>query len=220
LQFRCSVIIGETGVKALAKRIVHLIATIAALPVLLSYYIGSWLLGPNRALESATQTLAILPGLSGMFVRRAFLSCVLQRCHPSADIGFGTLFSQAGSIIDENVYVGPRCHIGLVHLENDVLIAAGVHIPSGGMTHNFDDPDVPIKDQGGERKLVTIGAGAWVGSAAVVMADVGTGSIIAAGSVVTKPIPANVIAGGVPAKVIRGRFDKKDSTNQPPNQGE
>jgi acetyltransferase-like isoleucine patch superfamily enzyme len=53
--------------------------------------------------------------------------------------------------------------------------------------------------------MVTIGEGCWIGSGAVVMADVGPGSIIAAGAVVTKPIPAMVIAGGVPAKVIKAR---------------
>ncbi|QEL15427.1 acyltransferase [Limnoglobus roseus] len=194
--------------KSTLKLALHAVAVVVVSPLLLTYFLGSLLLGKNRALEGATQTLALLPGISGTFLRQAFLSVVLTRCHPSAEVCFGTLFSQAGAIIDENVYVGPRCHLGLVHIEKNVLLAAGVHVPSGGQTHAFDDPDVPIKDQGGVRSLVTIGEGAWIGSAAVVMADVGRGSIIAAGAVVTKPIPDNVIAGGVPAKVIRGRFEK------------
>lgn len=194
--------------KSLAKFAVHCLATVVVSPMLLTYVIGSLVLGKDRALEGATQTLALLPGISGIYLRRAFLVCVLARCSRSAEIGFGTIFSQAGVVIDENVYVGPRCHLGLVHLERDVLVAAGVHIPSGGKTHYFDDPNMPIKDQGGERVLVRIGEGAWIGSAAVVMADVGKGSVVAAGSVVTKPLPENVIAGGVPAKVIRGRFEK------------
>ena len=194
--------------KSLLKLALHAVAIGFVSPLLLVYFLGSLALGKNRALEGATQTLALLPGISGMFLRRAFLSVVLARCHHTSEIGFGTLFSQAGAVIDENVYVGPRCHLGLVHLEKNVLLAAGVHVPSGGATHAFDDPAVPIKEQGGVRTRVTIGEGAWVGSAAVVMADVGKGSIVAAGAVVTKPIPDNVIAGGVPAKVIRGRFEK------------
>ena len=63
--------------------------------------------------------------------------------------------AKPGAILDENVYVGPRCLLGLVRLEKDVLLAGGVQVPSGGMTHHFDDPTVPIKDQGGERTLVT-----------------------------------------------------------------
>jgi acetyltransferase-like isoleucine patch superfamily enzyme len=202
--------------KAIVKRAAHLAALLLVSPVLLTYSAGSLLLGRNRALEGASQTLALLPGLTGMVLRRAFLSVVLRRCHPSSEICFGTLFSQADAVIDENVYVGPRCHLGLVHLERDVLVAAGVHIPSGGQTHSFDDPTKPIREQGGQRTLVTIGAGAWIGSAAVVMADVGKGSVVAAGSVVTKPIPENVIAGGVPAKVIRPRFDSQIPQMEPP----
>jgi acetyltransferase-like isoleucine patch superfamily enzyme len=97
------------------------------------------------------------------------------------------------------------CHIGLAHLEHDVLVGAGVHIPSGAETHGIDDIDVPIREQPGRRQLVTIGAGSWIGSAAIVMADVGANSVVAAGSVVTKPVEAAVVAAGVPARVVRSR---------------
>jgi acetyltransferase-like isoleucine patch superfamily enzyme len=55
--------------------------------------------------------------------------------------------------------------------------------------------------------VVTVGAGAWIGTGAIVLADVGKGTVVAAGAVVTKPLPDNVIAAGVPAKVIRPRFE-------------
>ncbi len=193
--------------KRTLKRIVYLVATLVVSPVIASYYLQTLLLGKNRPLEGCSQFLSLFPGISGNFLRAAFYRAVLQNCHRSADIGFGTIFSQAGATIAENVYIGPRCTLGLVNIERDVLIASGVQIPSGGQTHYFDDPNVPIKDQGGERNLVTIGEGAWIGSGAIVLANVGKGSIIAAGAVVTKPIPDNVIAAGVPAKVLRGRFE-------------
>jgi len=192
--------------KPLAKAILHAAATACILPALVLYWLSAAIIGKDRALEGSSQSFALLPGLPGVYLRRAFLARVLARCHPSAEIGFGTLFSQTGARLDENVYVGPRCHLGWVHLERDVLLAAGVHVPSGGQTHAFDDPTIPIREQGGERKLVTIGAGAWIGSAAIILADVGKGTIVGAGSVVTKPLPDNVIAAGVPAKLIRLRF--------------
>lgn len=196
--------------KPLLKAILHGVATLCILPALLLYWASAAVLGKNRALEGSSQSFALLPGMPGIFLRRAFLARVLTRCHPSVEVSFGTLFSQTGAILDENVYVGPRCQLGWVHLERDVLLAAGVHIPSGGQTHSFDDPAKPIREQGGERKLVTIGAGAWIGSAAIVLADVGRGTIVGAGSVVTKPLPDNVIAAGVPARVIRARFPEPD----------
>jgi virginiamycin A acetyltransferase len=91
-----------------------------------------------------------------------------------------------------------------VHLERNVLLAAGVHIPSGRHTHNIDIAS-PIRDQGTARQTVRIGAGTWIGAGAVVMADVGQDSIVGAGAVVTKPIPSRVMAAGVPARVIRSR---------------
>ena len=53
--------------------------------------------------------------------------------------------------------------------------------------------------------LVRIGAGSWVGSGAIIMANVGPECIIGAGSVVTRDVPARVLAAGVPARVIRSR---------------
>lgn len=198
----------KEGVKGAAR----LAALLAICPVLVCHRLNSLLVGRNRALESSSQLLSLLPGLSGQYLRRAFLGRVLARCHPSALVEFGTLFSQSGALLDENVYVGPRCQLGLVHLERDVLLAANVQIPSGGKTHYFDDPTRPIREQGGERRMVTVRAGAWVGTGAIVLADVGRGTVVAAGSVVTKPLPDNVIAAGVPAKVIRSRFDTARET--------
>ena len=203
--------------KACAKAILNALATACVLPALLIYWMSAAIIGKDRALEGSSQLFAPLPGLPGVFLRRAFLMRVLARCHSSAEIGFGTLFSQTGAILDEDVYVGPRCHLGWVHLERDVLLAAGVHIPSGGQTHAFVDPAAPIREQGGERKLVTIGAGAWIGSAAIILADVGRGTIVGAGSVVTKPLPDNVIAAGVPAKILRARFPVPVPDSEPAN---
>jgi virginiamycin A acetyltransferase len=187
------------------KFVAHVVATILVTPGLLSFSVRRALIGKNRALEGSTQALALVPGLAGDYLRRAFLAWTIAHCDRSATIQFGTIFSQAGARIDANVYVGPRCHLGLVHLERDVLLAAGVHIPSGAATHGFGDPVRPIREQPGARTLVRIGEGTWVGSAAVVLADVGRHCVIGAGAVVTTPLPDYVIAAGVPARVIRSR---------------
>jgi virginiamycin A acetyltransferase len=188
-----------------AKLLAFYVATVAMVPALASYRLRRLLLGADRALEGSTQALSVWPGLLGEYFRRAFLSRVLASCDRSATIQFGTLFSQAGARIDANVYVGPRCQLGLVHLEQDVLLAAGVHVPSGGATHGTEDVSRPIREQAGARSLVRIGEGTWVGSAAIVLADVGKHCVIGAGAVVTKPLPDYVIAVGVPARVIGNR---------------
>jgi acetyltransferase-like isoleucine patch superfamily enzyme len=189
----------------LGKMVLHAAATVAVAPALASYFLRRALIGPDRALEGSTQALALIPGLPGVYLRRAFLCRTLEYCDRTASIHFGTIFSQAGARIDANVYVGPRCHLGLVHLERDVLLAAGVHVPSGADTHGTDRVDVPIREQEGRRTRVVIGEDTWVGSAAIVLAAVGRHSIVAAGSVVTRSLPDYVVAAGVPARVIKER---------------
>jgi virginiamycin A acetyltransferase len=189
------------GAKALARGV----ATLVMMPALASYYVRASIVGPDRALEGSTQALAVLPGILGQYLRRAFLSRVLAYCAPSAVVEFGTIFSSAGTRIDERVYIGPRCHIGLAHFEPGVLVGPAVHVPSGRKTHGTTDPDVPIREQPGHRELVRLGAGSWIGSAAVIMANVGANAVVGAGAVVVKPVPPDVIVGGVPARILSDR---------------
>lgn len=60
-------------------------------------------------------------------------------------------------------------------------------------------------------KPVTIGNDVWIGTGAVIMGgvNIGDGAIIASGAVVTHDVPPYAIVGGVPAKVIRFRFDQE-----------
>jgi len=69
--------------------------------------------------------------------------------------------------------------------------------------HLRDEDGNILGSESGEREVITIGANCWIGSSAVIMADVGEGTTIGAGAVVTKPIPAGVVAVGVPARVIK-----------------
>lgn len=192
------------SIKTLARGI----AAMAASPLIVSFRIRSAILGHDRALEGSTQLLALVPGLAGQYLRRAFLMRTLAYCDRSAAIEFGTLFSATATRIEKNVYIGPRCHIGLAHFEGDVLIGPGVHVPSGPNTHGTADVARSIREQPGSRTVVRIGTGAWIGSAAVVMADVGRNTVVGAGAVVTRPLPVGVVAAGVPARIIRSRDER------------
>src|SRR5688500_4536618 len=192
------------------KALAHALCWIAVTPSVISWWLRSLVIGRDRALEGSTQAWALVPGLTGQYLRRAFLSRTLQSCARSATIEFGTLFSSASASIGERAYIGPRCHLGWAVIEDDALLAAGVHVPSGARTHGIDDLSMPIRDQPTLKTPVRIGRGCWIGSAAVVMADVGRHAVIAAGAVVTRAIPDATIAGGVPARVLRHRDPRLD----------
>src|SRR5260370_5382672 len=118
----------KAALKRWLKIIARALATVVLLPEFLSFAFRSFLLGRDRALEGSSQTLALVPGIVGQYLRRAFLTWVLDYCHPSVTVEFGTIFSRAAARLEENVYIGPRCHLGWVFIERDVLIAACVHI--------------------------------------------------------------------------------------------
>lgn len=208
------------SLREITKAAARIAALVAAMPSIISFALKSRIFGADRALEGSSQALAVLPGLPGRYIRQAFLSKALAACHETAVVEFGTIFSQVGARLDERVYVGPHCHLGLVHLGAYVMLAPGVHIPSGAHTHGTSSADAPMQVQPLERQLIRIGSGCWIGSGAVVMADVGDNTIVGAGSVVTRPLPANVVAAGVPARVIRQRGEYAQQPNTLFHRGE
>jgi acetyltransferase-like isoleucine patch superfamily enzyme len=59
------------------------------------------------------------------------------------------------------------------------------------------------------RYLVEIGSDVWIGHSALIMqgVSIGDGAIVAAGSVVTRDVPPYAVVGGVPARILKYRFD-------------
>jgi virginiamycin A acetyltransferase len=192
--------------KELIKSTLRGLAILAISPLLISHRLSSSIIDPDRSLESHSQLLSLFPGITGNYLRVAFYRFALEHCDPTATICFGALFSKTGARLGKHVYVGPRCMLGLVTLEDDVLLGPAVQIPSGPMTHGIDELDTPIRLQAGNKQRITIGRDTWIGAQAIVLADIGHQVVLGAASTVTKPIPPGVIAGGGPARVIRDRY--------------
>ncbi|MBB4121346.1 acyltransferase [Martelella radicis] len=101
------------------------------------------------------------------------------------------------------------CLAGKVSCGNHVRIAS--HAQIMGFNHGYEDPDVPISRQPHESRGIIIEDDVWIGANVVVLDGVriGRGAVIAAGATVTRDIPPYMIAGGVPAKPIRRRGEKR-----------
>jgi virginiamycin A acetyltransferase len=207
-------------VKAVMKSLVSAVAGLLVLPSVLLYHLGAALLGRQKAFAGWSQLFSLLPGLSGVYLRRAFYRFVLPACKADSWIGFGTVFSHPTARVGQTVYVGVYCCLGDVTLEDDVLLGSHVSIMNGSRQHGISRLDVPVRDQPGEWPHITIGRDTWVGDRAVVMADVGIHCVVGAGSVVTKPVPDYAIVMGVPARVVGSRFrpgaSEEDRSNLSP----
>ena len=65
------------GAKELLKAVARGVATVLVLPWLLAYWFKTLFVGRDRALEGSSESLSLLPGLLGKYLRRAFLAWVL-----------------------------------------------------------------------------------------------------------------------------------------------
>jgi virginiamycin A acetyltransferase len=196
------------GPRHLAKKGLEAASAVLVFPlVLLTRALGAFL-HTIEPFQMASQFLSLCPGALGNHLRRAFYRAVLRRCGAEVCIEFGTIVSQPTVQIGNRVYIGAHCSIGEAVIGDDVLLGSNVDVISGREQHHFDDVAVPIRQQGGRLQTVVIGADAWIGNGAVIAADVGTGSVVAAGSVVVKPVPDMSVVGGNPARVLRRRGDQ------------
>ncbi len=118
------------------------------------------------------------------------------RCHEgSVEIGAKTVLGQDCTISAyQRVAIGEQCVVA----DRVMLI---------DFDHVVTDPERPIRLQGIYKRDVVVGANVWIGYGAQILrgVTVGDNAIIGAGAVVTRDIPANAVAAGAPARVVRMR---------------
>ncbi|HEV8062893.1 MAG TPA: acyltransferase [Gemmataceae bacterium] len=191
--------------KSFLKTCANFAALLMVLPAYFFYRLGGLAIGPDKVFPGWSQLFSLLPGLTGVTLRRAFYRLVLPQCEADCCISFGTTFSHPTARIGRAVYVGLYCSIGDVTLEDDVLISSNVSILNGGNQHGIARLDIPVREQPGVYTHVTIGRDSWIGDRAIVMADVGRHCVVGAASLVTKPVPDFAVVVGAPARIVGSR---------------
>lgn len=118
---------------------------------------------------------------------------------------FTTINNGVGDVI-----IGDRTRIGLgntligpINIGNEIMLAQ--NIVMSGLNHGYEDISKSIHDQAVTTEQITIEDQAWIGANSIIVAGITVGkhAVVAAGSVVTKDVPAYSIVAGNPAKLMK-----------------
>ena len=131
---------------------------------------------------------------------------ILNHCGTNVNIEKGAQFSSEISLGD-NSGIGVNALVSsYVTIGKDVMMGPDCIILTSN--HGFERKDIPMwKQSSSEPRPVVIGDDVWIGARVIILpgVHVGNGSVIGAGSVVTKDVEPGSIVGGNPAKLIRMR---------------
>jgi acetyltransferase-like isoleucine patch superfamily enzyme len=113
-----------------------------------------------------------------------------------------------GLKVGNNSNIGPYGYIGCsgyIEIGDNVMISPRVSMYAEN--HVFSDPDIAMKHQGVKKGRITIESDCWIAANSIILSGVriGKGSVIAAGSVVTKDVEPYSIVAGSPARLLKKR---------------
>jgi len=151
----------------------------------------------------------------------------LHACPDGIRVGDGS-FIMHGSVLHvfnfrdlphAGITIGRKCFIGELNvIRGQGGVKIGDQVYTGSLVqilavnHVFDDPDVPIMEQGITAQGIVIEDDVWLASGVIVLdgVHIGQGCVVGAGAVVTEDLPPYSIAVGSPARVVRDRREAQE----------
>lgn len=179
-----------------------LIATVLLTPLLLWTRLP---LPEYSAFTAPSQLLALIPGLAGILLRRVWYGRTLKKCGNHLTIDWLAVIRIRDTEIGDRCTLGVGTWMGWAKVGNDVLTGSHVVFTSGRRQHGFNDLSRPMRQQHGTKTQLILDDDIWIGAGAIIMANVSSGTVVGAGSVVTKTFPPQSVIAGNPARILRAR---------------
>lgn len=150
-------------------------------------------------------------GKIGIGIRYCLIKNIAKNCGENVSIHPGVyLLNPQNLSIGNNVSIHPMCYFecgpeGKISIGNNVSIAHAVTILA--VSHNYNNLEMPIRDQGITQRKVIIEDDVWIGAKATILygRKIERGSIVGANTLVAHDVKKNNITGGVPNHTIKVR---------------
>lgn len=195
---------GRVTARRFFKNVLHVVSLVLTAPAGFVCWLESRV-SPDSEVFFAlfAQAVAPLPGYPGLALRRAYYAWTLESCSSDFFIGFGSLFTHRHVCVEQGVYIGNYSLIGCANLRQGCLIGSHTSLLSGPSLHEPDPVAGWLPFDPARLTRLEIGRQAWIGEHAVVMADLSPRVMVAAGSVVSTPVPHGIMVAGNPARFVR-----------------
>lgn len=190
----------------MSRKVLVMIAQFIAWILLLPFFLWSRLpLSEYSTFTAPSQLLSLIPGLVGILLRRVWYRSTLRVCGANLTVDWLAVIRTRKSEIGNRCTFGVANWIGWVRIGDDVMTGSHVVFISGAHQHVFDDLDRPMRQQHGKKSQVVVGSDVWIGAQAIIMTNVSDGTVIGAGSVVTRSYDEKCVIAGNPARLLRRR---------------
>ena len=133
---------------------------------------------------------------------------MMVSCGKNNKIGKGAFIGSGSNLsMQDNSSIGKNCIVSYAKIGSEVMMGEGIVFYAAN--HKFDKLDIPMSQQGMNKpRILQIENDVWIGAFSIILPSckkIGKGSIIGAGSVVSKDVSPFTVVGGNPAKLIKSR---------------
>jgi acetyltransferase-like isoleucine patch superfamily enzyme len=154
--------------------------------------------------QHASEFVSVIPFVLGTVTRRVFYERTLKHCGRNFVVRHGAAFVYRDATLGDDVFIGRHSNFELVSSGSGLLTSSGVSLLKG--RHHWQGEALASKvPETGRASRIHIGDLTWVGTFAVVIANVNKDAVIGAGSAVVHVDPDGAGVMGNPGRIVKKR---------------